>query len=43
MEKDILEIEIDAVKIIGKIKGTDEKIEMLMDKDIFNEWRNKQK
>lgn len=41
--KEIIEIEVEAVKIIGKIKGLDETIELLMDKDVFIQWREKLK
>lgn len=38
-----IEIEIDAVKIIGKVKGIKESVELLMDKKTFFEWRDKLK
>jgi hypothetical protein len=34
-------IEVEAIKIIGIIKGTNRKIELIMDEDVFFEWINK--
>ncbi len=36
--KAVNDIEIEVVKIIGNLVGTEEKIEMIMDKDVFFEW-----
>jgi len=36
-------IDIECVKIIGKIKGIKENIELIMDKDVFLEWKDKLK
>lgn len=38
---EIMEIEVEAVKIIGKIKGCEEMVELLMDADTFYEWKEK--
>jgi len=39
LNKEGVEIEIEAVKIIGKIKGTSETLELLMDSKDFYEWK----
>ena len=36
-------IEIEAVKLIGKIKGVEGKVELIMDKKTFDDWRNELK
>jgi hypothetical protein len=36
-------IEVDSIKIKGKIKGKDERIELIMDNDKFKKWKNKLK
>lgn len=41
MEKEILEIEVEAVKIIGKIKGVEDPVELVMDKETYFDWRDK--
>lgn len=41
MKKKPLIIEVEAVKIIGKIKGTKKKIELLMDAETYYKWRGK--
>ena len=37
------EVEVDFVKIIGRLKGTDERIELILDKKAFDEWWKKLK
>lgn len=41
MRKDKIIIDIECVKIIGKIKGINEKVELLMDRQTFYEWKDK--
>lgn len=41
MKKDEIIIDIECVKIIGKIKCINEKVELLMDKQTFCEWKEK--
>ena len=43
MNDKTIEIEVEAVKIIGKIKGIKETVELIMDRDVFFEWRDKLK
>ena len=39
----INDIEVEMVKIIGKLNGTEEQIELVMDKKVFFEWVDKLK
>ncbi len=41
IEEAVNDIEIEMVKIFGNLIGTDEKIEMVMSKDVFFEWAEK--
>jgi hypothetical protein len=43
MKGEIPEIEIECVKITGRIKGISTKIELIMDKKTFLEWEMKLK
>lgn len=39
-EKKVMTIQVEVVKIIGKMKGIKGKIELIMDRDTFLEWNN---
>jgi len=41
MTKDEVIIDIECVKIIGKIRGIDKTVELLMDEQTFYEWKEK--
>lgn len=40
IDKMVNDVKVELVKIIGTLNGTEEKIEMLMDTSVFQEWKD---